>query len=290
MLETWGDCTPLSISLPLAGRVGVGGKVTGVEERTSRLALSRDYFLESVDAVPPDGWKKATLCEGWTPVHVVAHVATGDQLTRGIVFDGIGRSRAGQDLPVDFADRKRRFEQSLSVEPEKLKKLAHAEAEQTVSAIIDAVEKAPQTVVTMPYGPVPITGVRALRLNEYIIHGHDLTPAIGRSIPIPNWFIDRALGDAIGLMTRLHLRSPRKGQSASFHFHRSDGEGEWTLRAEGGQAVVESGHGKADVAFRGTGEDLYWVLMGRAQPGDNGIEVHGSPALAAAFKEWFPGP
>jgi len=215
---------------------------------------------------------------------------TGDQLVRGIVFDGVGRSRAGQDLPVDFTDRKRRFEQSLSIKPEKLKEMARTESEQTVAAITDAVEKAPATIVTMPYGPVPLTGVRALRLNEYIIHGHDLTPAIGRSLPIPEWFIDRALGDAIGLMTRLHQRSPHKGESATFHFHRSDGEGEWILRADGGQAVLEAQHGKADVAFRGSGEGLYWLLMGRARPEDNGVEVHGDPALAAAFKEWFPGP
>jgi hypothetical protein len=42
--------------------------------------------------------------------------------------------------------------------------------------------------------------------------------------------------------------------------------------------------------MRGTAEGLYWVLMGRGKPEDYGVEVHGDPALAAAFKEWFPGP
>jgi len=132
--------------------------------------------------------------------------------------------------------------------------------------------------------------VRGLRLNEYIIHGHDLTPAIGRAIPIPDWFVDRALGDSITLMSRLHQRSSHKGKSASFHIHRTDGEGEWILRAADGQAVAESTHGKADVALRGSGEGLYWVLMGRGSPNDHGVEIHGNPALAAGFKEWFPGP
>jgi len=54
--------------------------------------------------------------------------------------------------------------------------------------------------------------------------------------------------------------------------------------------VVETGHAKADVAMRGTAEGLYWVLMGRGKPDEHGVEVHGDPALAAAFKEWFPGP
>jgi hypothetical protein len=127
-------------------------------------------------------------------------------------------------------------------------------------------------------------------LNEYIIHGHDLSPTVGRELGAPQWFIDRALGDAITMMSRLHLRSPNKGKAATFHIHRTDGDGEWTLRAENGEAVSEAGHGKADVAFRGRGEALYWVLMGRAHPQDAGVEVLGDQALGSALKEWFPGP
>jgi len=122
-------------------------------------------------------------------------------------------------------------------------------------------------MVTMPIGPVPMTVLRGMRLNEYVIHGHDLMPAIGRAIPIPEWFSDRALGDAVGRMARLHSRSPHKGKSASFHLHRTDGEGEWVMRAEGGEALVESGHAKADVALRGSAEGLYWVFPKTAQLG-----------------------
>src|SRR6267378_1417591 len=116
------------------------------------------------------------------------------------------------------------------------------------------------------------------------------TGPIGRSIATPEWFFDRAVGDAVTRMVRLHSRSPHKGKSASFHLHRTDGEGEWVLRAKDGDAVAEAGHAKADVAMRGTAEGLYWVLMGRGKPEEHGVEVHGDPALAAAFKEWFPGP
>jgi hypothetical protein len=30
--------------------------------------------------------------------------------------------------------------------------------------------------------------------------------------------------------------------------------------------------------------------MGRGKPEEHSVEVHGDLALAAAFKEWFPGP
>jgi uncharacterized protein (TIGR03083 family) len=261
-----------------------------MDAQPSRLAQAGKWYLQAVDAVPPDGWIKATRCEGWTPAHVVAHVATGDQLFRARIFDATGKDRTGLDLPVDFADRQRRFQAMSTWEPAKLKATAHQESEQTVAAIAEALEKSPQTIVSVPFGEVPLPVVRSLRLNEYVIHGYDLMPAIGRSIPIPDWFIDRGLGDSLTMMSRLHQRSPHKGKSASFHIHRTDGEGEWILRADGGQAVSESGHGKADVAMRGSAEGLYWVLMGRGKPQEHGVEVHGDPALAAAFKEWFPGP
>ncbi len=256
----------------------------------TRLGQARDWYLQAIDALPANGWSGPTLCEGWTAAHIVAHVVTGDQLVRGLVWDATGKGRGGQDLPADFADRHRRFEVASTWEPSKLKEMAQSESEQTVAAIAEAVQKAPEAIVTMPIGPVPMTVVRGMRLNEYIIHGHDLTPAIGRSIESPDWFFDRALSDAVSRMVRLHPRSPHKGKSASFHFHRTDGEGEWVLRAEGGEAVAEPGHVKADVAMRGTAEGLYWVLMGRGKPEQHGVEVHGDPKLAAAFKEWFPGP
>ena len=261
-----------------------------MEAQPSRLSEAATWYLQAVDALSKDGWTKPTLCEAWNAATVVAHVATGDQLFRAVILDASGTDRSGEDLPADRADRQRRFEALSTADPARIKEAAHRSSEKAVAAIVEAIQKTPQMLVTVPFGTVPMPVVRSLRLNEYIIHGHDLTPAIGRSIPTPEWFIDRGLGDSITLMSRLHDRSPHKGESASFHIHRTDGEGEWILRAEGGQAVAESQHGKADVAMRGTAEGLYWVLMGRGKPQEHGVEVHGDLALAAAYKEWFPGP
>jgi uncharacterized protein (TIGR03083 family) len=261
-----------------------------VEGQPGKLAQAGTWYLQTIDAIPADAWTKPSRCEGWSVTTVVAHVTTGDQLFRAVVLDATGQDRAGEDLPADFADRQRRFQALSTWEGPKLREAAHKASDQMVAAVSEAVDKTPQMLVTVPYGTVPMPVVRNLRVNEYIIHGYDLMPAIGQAIPIPDWFIDRALGDSIALTTRLHQRSPHKGKSASFHIHRTDGDGEWVLQAGDGQSVVESGHRKADVAMRGPGEGLYWVLMGRGKPQDHGVEVHGDPALAAAFKEWFPGP
>src|SRR5207245_7648315 len=219
-----------------------------METQPSKLGQAASWYLQAVDAVPADGWRKGTLCEAWTVSNVVAHVVTGYQLFRARIFEAMGKDRSGQDLPVDMADRMRRFDEYSTWEPAKLKAAARKESQTTVAAIAEALEQAPQTIVDVPIGKVPLPVVRGLRLNEYIIHGHDLTPAIGRSIPIPDWFIDRALGDSINLMSRLHQRSPNKGKAASLHMHRTDSGGEGVLRAGDGPEEAGTKHGNADYA------------------------------------------
>ena len=54
-----------------------------MDAQPSRLAQAGSWYLQAVDAVPADGWAKPTLCEGWTARHLVAHVASGDQLFNG---------------------------------------------------------------------------------------------------------------------------------------------------------------------------------------------------------------
>ena len=261
-----------------------------MEGLTDRLAQARDWYLQAVDSIPDERWDINSLCEGWSAKHVVAHVTTGDRLVRGLLLDALGRDRAGLELPTDFADRQRMLQEALTWEPKKLKEAARSAADNSVALIAETSKKAPDTVITMPFGVSPMPVVRAIRLNEYIIHAHDLYPATSQRRAVPAWFLDRGLAETVTLMQRLHLRSPHKGKSATFHIHRTDGEGEWVLRADGGQAVMEEGHVKADAALRGPAEGLYWVLMGRGKPEDNGVELHGEPALATAFKEWFPGP
>ena len=254
-----------------------------------RLSQARDWYLRAVGALSEDGWGKPSLCAGWTASQVVAHVATGDQLVRGLVLDAMGRERAGEDLPSDFADRQRRFQTMAAWEPRQLHDAARTASERSLAALTEAMPR-PELILKMPFGEVPPRIAATLRLNEYVIHGHDLLPALDGPDPVPEWFIPAALPDSINLLMRLHQRSPHKGKAASFHLHRTDGEGEWILRAQDGQAVAESGHGKADAALRGPGEGLYWVMMGRGAPQEHGVEVQGDEALAAALKEWFPGP
>ena len=99
-----------------------------MDAQPGKLAQAASWYLDAVDAVPAEGWRNPTLCEAWTVSNVVAHVATGDQLFRARILDAMGKDRAGQDLPVDTADRMRRFEEYSTWQPAKLKAAAHKEA------------------------------------------------------------------------------------------------------------------------------------------------------------------
>ncbi len=261
------------------------------EESLDRLEAARRWYLEAVDALGDDGWLKPSLCVGWTAANVVAHVAVGDEYVRALVFDATGHDRSMlAGLPKELLERAKRAEAIAAWEPAKLRETARRESEDAVKAISDLVRRAPETNLRMAFGEVPVTRSVIIRSGEYIVHGHDLEPATGHRRRVPAWYIDHALHSTVEMMPRMHQRSHHKGKTASFHLHRTDGEGEWIVRAEGGEAKSTRGHERTDVALHGPGEGLYWVIMGRGRPQDHGIEIHGDTALAAAFKEWFPGP
>src|SRR5207248_11685186 len=102
-----------------------------MEAQSSRLRQARDWYFESVESVPGDGWSRSTLCEGWTARHLVARVATGDQLFLGMLMDAFGKDRTVLDLPTDFADRRQRFEAMSTWEPVTLKETARKASEET---------------------------------------------------------------------------------------------------------------------------------------------------------------
>lgn len=75
----------------------------------------------------------------------------------------------------------------------------------------------------------------------------------------------------------------REGRPAgSLHVHRTDGDGEWTVKVEDDTIVATREHAKGDAAARGTGADLMLAIWGRGtlEP----LETFGDPELIA---EWF---
>lgn len=78
----------------------------------------------------------------------------------------------------------------------------------------------------------------------------------------------------------------RPGGGESYHFHQTDGAGEWLVRFGADGPVVTREHARADVAVRGTGSDLLLFLWHRV-PADR-FEVFGDRALLDRLFELFP--
>ena len=256
-----------------------------------QLQAAREYYVAAIGDLGEDGWHRPTLCAGWDAADVVAHVARGDRLARAAALAATGRDpELAATMGPEMRDASRWAEALPDHVPAELAGIARTASAEAVEALGEALAQPPTVLLQMPYGQVPAVNVALVRMAEYIIHGHDLHPATGRRRPAPPWYVEATLPRAIAMMPRTHARSPHKGKSTSYHFHRLDGAGEWTLWFKDGEARTEPGHDRAEVAFRGSAESLYWLLMGRGAPADLGVEVIGDPRLAATFKEWLPGP
>jgi uncharacterized protein (TIGR03083 family) len=73
------------------------------------------------------------------------------------------------------------------------------------------------------------------------------------------------------------LRDRMVGNGETFHFHRTDGDGEWLVRLTPTGPEVEHAHAKGDLAVRGGASDLLLVLRNRGRI--DAVEVFGDVAL-----------
>lgn len=86
-------------------------------------------------------------------------------------------------------------------------------------------------------------------------------------------------------MRRKNFQGP-PAAGETYHFHRTDGEGEWLLTFNGNELDIKPIHAKGDVAIRGTASDLLLFLWRRI-PAER-LEVFGKAELAGRYFELLP--
>jgi uncharacterized protein (TIGR03083 family) len=86
-------------------------------------------------------------------------------------------------------------------------------------------------------------------------------------------------------MRRKNFQGP-PGNGETYHFHRTDGEGEWLLTFNGDELDIKQVHAKGDVAIRGSACDLLLFLW-RRLPADR-LEIFGDRALVQRYFELLP--
>lgn len=124
--------------------------------------------------------------------------------------------------------------------------------------------------------------------HETVVHRWDVEQAVGAPTPIDSDLAADGVDELVHVGMQFST-NPNKSfvyPTGSLHLHRTDGEGEWLLRVDGGEHfVVSREHAKGDVAVRGSGPDLLLYLWGRST---EGLEVFGDRDLAAAWAKVAP--
>jgi uncharacterized protein (TIGR03083 family) len=120
--------------------------------------------------------------------------------------------------------------------------------------------------------------------HETTVHRVDAEQAAGRPVgPIDAGFAVDGIDEVFSVFVPALGAGRSPGDGRTVHLHATDADGEWLIRFEPGDVIVETGHAKGDAAVRGPAADLLLWLWGR-RPLD-GLEVRGTPDAAERLRE-----
>lgn len=122
--------------------------------------------------------------------------------------------------------------------------------------------------------------------HETMVHRWDVEQAAGVVSVLDSDLATDGVDEALSVAMQHSTRPDKVFEypTGSLHLHRTDGDGEWLVKNEGGSLVVTLEHAKGDAAVRGSGPDLLLWIWGRG--GD--VEIFGDEAVAAAWADVTP--
>jgi uncharacterized protein (TIGR03083 family) len=158
--------------------------------------------------------------------------------------------------------------------------------------VIQAVREAGSEPVWAFDGLRPASFWSRRMAHETAMHRADAELAAGREAEFePDIAADGIDEWLAGLVTG-DQRLDALPDGAVLHVHATDGDlggaGEWLVRREGSELVVEHGHGKGDVALRGPAGRLLLVLLRRVPPDDPQAQVMGDARMLADWLAHTP--
>lgn len=233
-------------------------------------------------------------CPGWTVATLVTHL-TGiyaDRIkpVRMKAREDIVQTYEDMDLPAQFKEwfdaHFQGKDQPLSAMPPGLLELF----EQTAATLETVLrETEPHEPVYTWWPPDQTVGFLQRRIAlETAIHRWDAQLARGNPQPIESDLASDGVDEALDVMltVRRELVTPRQGSGETYHFHRTDGPGEWLVRFTPDGFTVTREHARGDVAVRGPASDLFLFLWQRI-PAER-LEVFGDAALLDRYFELAP--
>lgn len=262
--------------------------------------LTRDQYIGAVrqnsalllDAARHDLKAPVPTCPGWYTATLVAHIG---EVQRGWAY--IVRTRAQE--PVGMPDSE--FDSCPGLP-------AWYKAANEGSADLDAIPTglvdwaAESTVQLLQAFEQVESGEpiwhwsgdnRALttmrnQAMEATVHRWDAQNAQGGTSPVdPDIALDGiAQHFEVQITAARHWNEYARGQGETYHFHRTDGPGEWLVTFIGDDVTVQAEHAKGDVAIRGSAENLFLWLWGRVSA--DRLEVYGDDALLPRYRRLVP--
>ena len=163
-------------------------------------------------------------------------------------------------------------------------------AAEAFDRLLDALAGIDPDTPVWNWSPRPDAGFYFRRmLHETSVHRWDAENAVGATGPVDgeqgrdgvDEFFDFVVLDA-------QKRKRRELPAGSLHLHRTDGEGEWIVHADGDEVVVERAHVKGDAAVRGPGGALFLAMWNRLPLDDVSLSVVGDEAIARAWAALAP--
>ncbi|MCZ7526833.1 MAG: maleylpyruvate isomerase family mycothiol-dependent enzyme [Acidimicrobiia bacterium] len=205
-------------------------------------------------------------CPGWTVGTLLGHVGGAHRWAAAIV------GRRSQEV-VDFRELERPPDGPARI----------AWVREGITGLLSAfAEVGPDATVWTWAGHHPSAWWARRMAHETAVHRWDAELAAGTPRPLDGQLAVDGIDEQLA---NVSARSWGKvtGAGETMHLHCTDREGEWLVRFEPDDIVVERVHAKGDVAVRGTASDLLLLLWGRRRPGE--LEVFGDAAIVERWQE-----
>ena len=160
----------------------------------------------------------------------------------------------------------------------------------SLGRLVDALAGIEPEAPVWNWSPRPDAGFYFRRmLHETSVHRWDAENAVGAAGGVDGDHGRDGVDEYFDfVLPNAQKRKRRDLPSGSLHLHRTDGDGEWVVTAEGDDVVVEHAHAKGDAAVRGPGGALFLALWSRLPLDDGALEVLGDQATVRAWTALAP--
>ncbi|WP_248959321.1 maleylpyruvate isomerase family mycothiol-dependent enzyme [Sphaerisporangium perillae] len=207
-------------------------------------------------------------CPGWTTAKLLKHVGVTRRWVEHIVRHRLQEPVRPRDVPVTLPPDDKGYPGWL------------AEGGQTLVATLRAAESG---TPVWSWGADHTAGFWSRRmLHETAVHRADAEITLGLEPRVDVATATDGVEEFLGNLSAADWLAGRLaglgGSGERLHFHATDAAGEWTVTVGADGFTWERGHGKGDVAVRGTAGDLLLLLYGRFKPEEERFELFGDPA------------